>query len=418
VSKATEAVAERLCRTPFYLTEGAPTGPYTDLSRAEWRAFFDRVQTISLAWVLVDTSVDFLGHYGLAAFEVEWTLQAQYNFASAGDMRIVYSAGCTNAQHPASTGATAGKVNFGLAVPLTNLLQGAVAMLLGSLCLKSLIQFGCRLRPAAVTVTADDDADAAATAAADSDEDSQRNSFDSASQHQHTLDSADFSVIAQRNSRSWLVMILIQCAINIAAAITQVDPLASAFFSSEPLLGVSVGLAYLNLMRCFEYMPRCYLLVHTLVHGLPSIGRFIVGCAPIFLAFTGAATIFFGRQAQSFGSIGETITTLFSLLNGDTMLDTFDAVGSDQHQLWGWSGRLFLAFFIMLFTYAVLNVFIAIIEQAWMDVHVETSLWRKKLDDIPSDGTTRLTMRGRAPASAARVRMRTIGVALSLPSPS
>lgn len=120
-------------------------------------------------------------------------------------------------------------------------------------------------------------------------------------------------------------------------------------------------------------MPRCYLLVHTLTHGLPSIARFIVGCAPIFLAFTGAATIFFGRQAQSFGSLGETVTTLFSLLNGDTMLDTFDAVGSDQHQLWGWVGRAFLAFFIMLFTYAVLNVFIAIIEQAWSDVHVETS---------------------------------------------
>ena len=106
--------------------------------------------------------------------------------------------------------------------------------------------------------------------------------------------------------------------------------------------------ALVGTQRLFEYSPRYFLLVHSLSHGLPSVARFTLGCVPIFMvrssflfwlpvfwsfskqvskkhdragqAYVGAATIFFGRQSQSFGSIGETVTTLFSLLNGDTML--------------------------------------------------------------------------------------------------
>ena len=136
--------------------------------------------------------------------------------------------------------------------------------------------------------------------------------------------------------------------------------------------------ALVGTQRLFEYSPRYFLLVHSLSHGLPSVARFTLGCVPIFMvrssflfwlsvflpscllvflkqvskkhdragqAYVGAATIFFGRQSQSFGSIGETVTTLFSLLNGDTMLDTFDSIGPASQ--WGSGvGRLFLGSFI------------------------------------------------------------------------
>ena len=55
------------------------------------------------------------------------------------------------------------------------------------------------------------------------------------------------------------------------------------------------------------------------------------------------------------------------------MLDTFDSIGPADQWTSG-LGRLFLGTFIMLFTYAVLNVFISIISQAWEEVHVEATM--------------------------------------------
>jgi hypothetical protein len=364
-SAAAAAAAELICASAgFELTVAAPAGPFLDeVPHATYRAFFDRVETVSLEWVLVDTSVDFLDHFGLSCFEVEWTLRADYWFESAGQMRVLYSSACSSAPAVAGGKHRPSDVDYRLLVPLCNLLQGAVAVLLAVLCLRSLLKAGCR--------RVDQEGIGSSTGVPGG---------------TVVEDGQDFSIIARRNSRNWLVMLLIQSVVNIAAAVAQCDPLKTSFYASDPLLGISVGLAYFNLMRCFEYQPRYYLLVHTLTHGLPGVGRFILGCLPIFIAFTGAATIFFGRAAQSFGSLSGTVTTLFSLLNGDTMLDTFDAVDDPKHQLSSGVGRLFLASFIMLFSYAVLNVFIAIIEQAWQDVQRETQNWRLKLEESAASG--------------------------------
>eukprot|EP01048_Picozoa_sp_COSAG05_P004081 COSAG05_NODE_207_length_14113_cov_13.452119_7_plen_708_part_00 len=390
---AAEAAAERLCGDTFTLVATAPLGPFSGVDLSVWRLFFDRVERITLQWSLVDLSVDFLSHYGLAAFDVEWTLSAEYDFQSAGQMSIVYSSSCT-APHGAATsnsmGLGMGNVDYKKPVPLANLAQVAVATILAILCIKSLLISSC---PRCCECCAghnsahgeqSDDIHRLSLSPTDSASTAPAESADWSGEMQ--TDGEDFAIIARRNSRNWLAMILLQCGVNIAASITQVNPLQAAFFFSDPLLGASVGLTWLNLMRCFEYTPRYYILIHTLTHSLPSVGRFILGCVPLFLSFVGAATVFFGRQAQSFGSLGETITTLFSLLNGDTMLDTFDAVGSSKNQLGGGLGRLFLAVFIMLFTYAVLNVFIAILCQAWEEVQYETAQWRAKLqseDETP-----------------------------------
>ena len=205
-------------------------------------------------------------------------------------------------------------------------------------------------------------------------------------------------------------MIMAQCVINVTASVTQCDPLKAAFFDSGGLLlGVSVALTWFNAMRLFEYSPRYYLLIHSLSHGLPSVARFTLGCVPIFMAYVGAATVFFGRTSQSFGSIGETTTTLFSLLNGDTMLDTFDSIGPADQWRSG-LGRLFLGTFIMLFTYAVLNVFISIISQAWEEVHFEATM-----DGSPPDQLLpNHRFKGRETAAHRRVRGRRLHTAGSM----
>ena len=433
-----------LCGT-FELSRASPRGPFVSaLPPAEWRRFFDSVVSVDLSWVLVDTQVDFLSHFGVGAFEVEWTLRAEYSFASAGQMRVVYSSSCQPgplrpgsraAVHTAAAGSnrlngTAGAasagggghggdaaagvaepaaidtegttVNYRLPIPLMNLAQVVVSSWLFLLCGRSLCAYTGAVRRLRAQAVADllleqqqeeeerqleqptpviargSAASLAPTASVDDADGALPPPPTPATAP--TVEAAGAAAGARapppppRIAWAWMLMIMVQCVVNVAASLTQCDPLKAAFFDSGGLLlGMSVALTWFNGMRLFEYSPRYYLLVHSLSHGLPSVARFTLGCVPIFMAYVGAATVFFGRTSQSFGSIGETVTTLFSLLNGDTMLDTFDSIGPASEWKSG-LGRLFLGSFIMLFSYAVLNVFISIISQAWEEVHFEATL--------------------------------------------
>eukprot|EP01043_Picozoa_sp_COSAG02_P000029 COSAG02_NODE_1_length_108762_cov_456.708287_29_plen_669_part_00 len=377
--------ASSLCGT-FELSQRSPRGPYDrSLSAVEWRRFFDSVVSIELSWVLVDTQVDFLSHFGLDAFEVAWTLRAKYSFASAGQMRVVYSSSCqpgpmrpgpptTAAVHDRIHQVRDGReqaaaaqenspaqqsVDYRLPIPLTNIAQVVVSCWLFLLCGRSLCSYMIAQRE---------------LHAQQEQQQQQQPQTEPAGQIPSVVEpggSGASKPPPRLGQVAWMLMIMAQCIVNVAASVTQCDPLQAAFFDSGGfLLGISVALTWFNGMRLFEYSPRYYLLVHSLSHGLPSVARFTLGCVPIFMAYVGAATVFFGRTSQSFGSIGETTTTLFSLLNGDTMLDTFDSIGpADQWR--SALGRLFLGTFIMLFSYAVLNVFISIISQAWEEVHFE-----------------------------------------------
>jgi hypothetical protein len=65
-----------------------------------------------------------------------------------------------------------------------------------------------------------------------------------------------------------------------------------------------------------------------------------------------------------FTSIGGSIATLFSLLNGDIIRDTFTDVG-DILPFWG---HVYLYTFLCLFIYVVLHIFISIVEEAYFSV--------------------------------------------------
>ncbi|RHX98385.1 hypothetical protein DYB28_008411 [Aphanomyces astaci] len=57
----------------------------------------------------------------------------------------------------------------------------------------------------------------------------------------------------------------------------------------------------------------------------------------------------------------EACVTLFSILNGDVILDTFASLQTDFPFL----GAAYLYTFIALFIYVVLNIFVAIVEEAF-----------------------------------------------------
>ena len=234
--------------------------------------------------------------FGVGAFEVQWKLTADYSFASAGQMRVVYSSPCRPAppRHSAATGhratapprAAKGSVDYRLPVPLANLAQVLVAVWLFVLCGRSL-----GIYVAAQRDLSQRRQEAIAHA--------QRPS-NAAAPREHPQPPPPLAC-------GWTLMIMTQCLVNVAASLTQTNPLTNAFFDPGGLLlGISVAVTWFNAMvsdsaqsriarlgsgrqtsvgtqRLFEYSPRYFLLVHSLSHGLPSVARFTLGCVPIFM---------------------------------------------------------------------------------------------------------------------------------------
>ena len=175
--------------------------------------------------------------FGVGAFEVQWKLNADYSFASAGQMRVVYSSTCRPAppRHSAATGhratpprAAKGSVDYRLPVPLANLAQVLVAVWLFVLCGRSL-----GIYVAAQRDLSQRRQEAIAHA--------QRPS-NAAAPREHPQPPPSLAC-------GWTLMIMTQCLVNVAASLTQTNPLTNAFFDPGGLLlGISVAVTWFNAM--------------------------------------------------------------------------------------------------------------------------------------------------------------------------
>lgn len=138
------------------------------------------------------------------------------------------------------------------------------------------------------------------------------------------------------------------------------------------LLLWSTAVGYLSHNR------NIYSIVLTLKWGTPRILQFLIGVSPIFFGFALFGTIYFGNKINMFGTVGSSMTTLFAIMNGDEILDTFDAMELHGYAV---SGKVYLYAFISMFIYVVLNIFIAIVEEAFF----ATRSTRRTLSVLLSD---------------------------------
>ncbi|KAJ0411218.1 hypothetical protein ATCC90586_003857 [Pythium insidiosum] len=160
-------------------------------------------------------------------------------------------------------------------------------------------------------------------------------------------------------------------------------------------------LLWSSLVGYLEHNRQVYSIVLTLRWSAPRVLQFLVGVSPVFLGFALFGTIYFGPRVAAFGSLSASMMTLFAVLNGDVILDTFDAL--ERHGF-ATSGTLYLYSFIALFIYVVLNIFIAIVEEAFF----ATRNCRRMLDLLLTDpkyAATNVGVEASAEVSAEMVRL-------------
>ena len=126
------------------------------------------------------------------------------------------------------------------------------------------------------------------------------------------------------------------------------------------LLGVAAASAWISVIRYLRYFPSYYVLIRTLARAVPRCSRFVTGVIPILVGYALLGNCLFHESAM-FATIGASVATLFSLLNGDIIRDTFSDIG----QLRPIIGEAYLYSFLCLFIYVVLHMFISIVEEAY-----------------------------------------------------
>jgi voltage-gated sodium channel len=113
----------------------------------------------------------------------------------------------------------------------------------------------------------------------------------------------------------------------------------------------------LRVLRLISAVPQLRLIVATLVRSIPSMGHVILLMSVIFYiyAVTGFH-LFSDSDAEHWGSLGASLLTLFEMVTLEGWVDVMDAVM--EAKPWAW---IYFVTFIMIGTFVVLNLFIAVV---------------------------------------------------------
>lgn len=165
----------------------------------------------------------------------------------------------------------------------------------------------------------------------------------------------------------WSVITLIGNIIQIFASAVSIFDTNNILSSSEILIGFGCMFAFLSIGKYIEYSENYSTIYITIKNALPKVGRYLLGVAPIFLGF-----IFFGLcifwKSERFTSTSGSMIILFSLAQGDSVFDTFKDLSGVSFII----GQIYLYLFCIIFIVVVLNIFIAIIEEAYINSKMQS----------------------------------------------
>ncbi|KAL0234555.1 hypothetical protein PCE1_001591 [Barthelona sp. PCE] len=163
----------------------------------------------------------------------------------------------------------------------------------------------------------------------------------------------------------WFIIQIIGNIFNIIGAVADANIIIGAVTRPQfvsILNGVGGLLAWFNLTRYLEYFSKYYVLINTFKKAAPMLSKFMVSIIPVYGGYAAYGYMVFGSMSSRwFGSYVQSIITLFCMMNGDQMRDIFD----EMYAVSPTASRIFGYTFVILFIYAVLNIFIVICEHAY-----------------------------------------------------
>ncbi|MFO8152020.1 ion transporter [Thioalkalivibrio sp.] len=125
-------------------------------------------------------------------------------------------------------------------------------------------------------------------------------------------------------------------------------------------------LRVLRLLRLVSMVPKLRFIVEALLRAIPGIASILALLALVFYVFAIIATgLFRESHPEWFGSLGASMYTLFQVMTLESWSMGISRPVMEEHP-WAWA---FFVPFILIATFTVLNLFIAIIVDAMQRMH-------------------------------------------------
>jgi voltage-gated sodium channel len=139
------------------------------------------------------------------------------------------------------------------------------------------------------------------------------------------------------------------------------------------------ALRVLRLLRLVSVVPQMRLVVESVVRALPGLGSIALLLVLFFYIFAVMATRLFGAaHPEAFGHLGSSMFTLFQIMTLEGWADIARRVMAGQPAAW-----LFFILFILLATFTVLNLFIAIIVNTMQEQHDALARAEGREQEVP-----------------------------------
>jgi voltage-gated sodium channel len=141
---------------------------------------------------------------------------------------------------------------------------------------------------------------------------------------------------------------------------------AVALVPASEGLAVLRAFRILRVLRLVSILPTMRRVVGALLAAIPGMGSVVALMSLVFYVFAVMATKLFGATFPDwFGSLGDSLYTLFQIMTLESWSMGIVRPVMEAHP-WAWA---FFVPFILLTTFAVLNLFIAIIVNAMQESH-------------------------------------------------
>jgi len=138
-----------------------------------------------------------------------------------------------------------------------------------------------------------------------------------------------------------------------------------ALMPSAGIFSVLRVLRVLRILRLISVVPQLRFIVESLLKALPGIGSIFILLLLLYYIFAVIATQLFGPQfPQWFGTLTQSMYTLFEVMTLEGWSDMARAIMEQFPYAW-----LFFVLFILIATFTMLNLFVAIIVDTMQTLH-------------------------------------------------
>lgn len=145
---------------------------------------------------------------------------------------------------------------------------------------------------------------------------------------------------------------------------------AIALVPASGPLSVLRALRVLRVLRLISIVPSMRSIVEALLRSLPGMSAIVALLLLVFYVFAVMGTKLFGEtQPEQFGTLGATFLTLFQLMTLDGWSGEIVKPALADHP----AAMLYFLPFILLSTFVVLNLFIALIVDSMTRLHAESA---------------------------------------------